>query len=266
MAWFEKEINYARESLTQVSKESIELAGDKLGSVVKEGAASVGAELRDVVVGASQEIDAKLDKISAELHNQRQFTKDDVRELVDYAADRLGTVLDERMAVAKREISALVQDKVEYFKLEVDSFFIQRQQDLSRERRRLFFNVLIAVSASILVGFVSWLYQHFVAGSIDLFGVFRIVFTSLTGGYAVYLVVRLTLRWRRMSEHRKDVMFLAMRYWGVLRPQSVFSTLLVICGLALLFGLVLFPEVLAQLPGGKLLLDWVHGMAPHLKR
>jgi len=127
MAWFEKEINYARESLTQVSKESIELAGDKLGSVVKEGAASVGAELRDVVVGASQEIDAKLDKISAELHNQRQFTKDDVRELVDYAADRLGTVLDERMAVAKREISALVQDKVEYFKLEVDSFFIQRQ-------------------------------------------------------------------------------------------------------------------------------------------
>ena len=68
-----------------------------------------------------------------------------------------------------------------------------------------------------------------------------------------------------MSEHRKDVMFLAMRYWGVLRPQSVFSTFLLICVLALLFGLVLFPEVLAQLPGGKLLLGWVRGMAPHLK-
>jgi hypothetical protein len=98
-----------------------------------------------------------------------------------------------------------------------------------------------------------------------LFGVFRIVFASLTGGYAVYLVVRLTLRWQRMSEHRKDVMFLAMRYWGVLRPQSVFSTLFLICVLALLFGLVLFPDVLARLPGGQALLDWVHGMAPHFR-
>lgn len=265
MAWFEKDINHARESLAKVSQDSIELAGDKLGNVVKEGAASMGAELRDVIMDASQEIDAKLDKISAELHNQRQFTKDDVREMVDYAADRLGTVLDGRMAVAKNEIAALVQDKVEYFKHEVDSFFIQRQQDLSRERRRLFFNVLIAVGASVLVGFVSWLYQHFVAGSIDLFGVFRIVFASLTGGYAVYLVIRLAWRWQRTSEHRKDVMFLAMRYWGVLRPQSVFSTLLLICVLALLFGLVLFPEILVQLPGGKQLLDWVHSMAPQLK-
>lgn len=265
MPWFEKEMDYARENLAQVSKESIELAGDKLGAVVKEGAAHIGDRLREVVLGASQEIDAKLDKISAELHNQRQFTKDDIREMVDYAADRLGTVLDERVAVAKREISSLVQDKVEYFKQEVDSFFIQRQQDLARERRRLFFNVLIAVSASMLVGYVSWLYQRYVAGGMDLFGVFRIVFAALTGGYAVYLMVRLALRWRRMAEHRKDVMFLAMRYWGVLRPESVFTNLLLICVLALLFGLVLFPDVLAQLPGGRLLLDWVRGMAPHLK-
>lgn len=266
MAWFEKEINYARESLAQVSKDSIELAGDKLGAVVKEGAANVGAEMREVVHGASQEIDAKLDKISVELHNQRQFTKDDVRELVDYAADRLGNVLDERVAVAKREISSLVQDKVEYFKHEVDSFFIQRQQDLARERRRLFYNVLIAFSASILVGFVSWLYQHFVQGSLDLFGVFRIVFASLTGGYAVYLLVRLILRWQRMSEHRKDVMFLTMRYWGALRPESIFSTLLLICILALLFGLVLFPDILSQIPGGKQLLLWVHDIEPRLRR
>lgn len=265
MAWFEKDIQHARESLAQVSRDSIELAGDKLGDVVREGAASMGAELRDVVVEASQEIDAKLDKISVELHNQRQFTKDDVREMVDYAADRLGAVLDQRMAAARQEISTLVQDKVEYFKHEVDSFFIQRQQDLSRERRRLFFNVLIAVGASVLVGFVSWLYQHFVAGSIDLFGVFRIVFASLTGGYAVYLVIRLVWRWQRTSEHRKDVIFLAMRYWGVLRPQSVFSTFLLICVLAILFGLVLFPEILIQLPGGTQLLNGVHDMLPQLR-
>ena len=34
-------------------------------------------------------------------------------------------------------------------KSEVDSFFIRRQQDLARERRRLLVNVLIAVLASL---------------------------------------------------------------------------------------------------------------------
>ena len=266
MAFFEKSIEHAKDSLAEVSREAIDHAGERLAGVVQVGVAQAGGELKDVIWKASQEIDAKLDKISVELHNQRQFTKDDVRELVDYAADRLGNVLDERVAVAKREISSLVQDKVEYFKHEVDSFFIQRQQDLARERRRLFYNVLIAFSASILVGFVSWLYQHFVQGSLDLFGVFRIVFASLTGGYAVYLLVRLILRWQRMSEHRKDVMFLTMRYWGALRPESIFSTLLLICILALLFGLVLFPDILSQIPGGKQLLLWVHDIEPRLRR
>jgi len=265
MAWFEKEMDYARTQLTEVSRDSIALAGDKLGEVVREGAAHVGAELRDVVQSTSQEIDLKLDKISAELHNQRQFTKDDVREMVDYAGERFAIVLDERVAVAKREISSLVQEKVEYFKTEVDSFFIQRQQDLSRERRRLFLNVVLAMLASVSVGAVSWFYQHLLRGEMDLFGVFRIVFASLTGGYAVYLLVKLVLRWRRMTEHRKDVMFLAMRYWGVLRPESVFSNVVLVAVLALLLGLVAFPNILAELPGGAALLKLVRDMFPHMK-
>lgn len=265
MAFFQKEMDYARAQLTEVSRDSIELAGDKLGAVVREGAAHVGAELRDVVQSTSKEIDVKLDKISAELHSQRQFTKDDVREMVDYAGERLANVLDERVAVAKREISSLVQEKVEYFKTEVDSFFIQRQQDLARERRRLLFNVMIAVLASLSVGLVSWFYQHLVRGQMDLFGVFRVIFAALTGGYAVFLLVKLVLRWRRMSEHRKDVMFLAMRYWGALRPESVFSNVLLVAVLALLLGLVAFPNILMSLPGGAAFMKVLQDMFPHLK-
>lgn len=262
MAWFEKEMNYAREQLTEASRESIALAGDRLGEVVKAGAEQVGAELREVVQTTSQEIDAKLDKISAELHNQRQFTKDDVKEMVDYAADRLSGVLDERVAVAKREFSSLVQEKVEYFKLEIDDFFIRRQQDLARERRRLFFNVLIAVGASLMLGAVSWMYHRWMGGTLDIFGIFRILFASLTGGYLVYLAISLVRRWLTMSEHRKDAMYLTMRYWGVLRPESVFFNLVLICVLALLLGLLLFPDVLAALPGGKALLEFVRGALP----
>ncbi len=263
MAWFEKEMNYAREQLTNASRDSIALAGDRLAEVVRDGAEKVGSELREVVQSTSHEIDAKLDKISAELHNQRQFTKDDVRELVDYAADRFSSALDQRMVVARQEISDLVQEKVEYFKVEVDQFFIRRQKDLARERQRLWWNVVIAVMTSIAVGVVSWFYQHVARGQLDLFGVFRIVFGSLSGGYVVYLLVRLWIRWRSMAEHRKDAVFMAMRYWGVLRPDSLFMNVAMLVVMLLLLQMVLFPEWLEHLPGGRELTRVLKDMFPH---
>ena len=228
MPWFEKEIDYARQSLEAAAERAVGHAA---------------TELRDVIKDAGREIDGRLDKISDELHEQRQFTKDDVRELVDYAADRLASVMDERIAVMKREITSLVTEKVEYFKTEVDAFFVQRQDDLARERRRLMANVAIAVATSILVALVSWLYYRYMGGRIDLFGVFRIAFASLSGGYAVYLIMALLRRWMRMSEHRKDAVYVAMRYWGVLHPESIFGNIILLVTLVVVSAVLLVPEV-----------------------
>lgn len=251
MALFDKTIDHAKESLAEVSREAIDHAGNRLADVVKVGVSQAGTELKDVIWQASQEIDAKLDKISEELHEQRQFTKDDVRELVDYAGEKLGALMDERIVRAKTEISVLVQEKVEYLKTEIDTFFIERQRDLARERRRLFINVAIAVFASFSLGFVSWLYHQYVGGGLDMFAVFRIVFASLIGGYTAYLAVKLLRRWLSMSEHKKDTLFLVSRYWGVLRPESVFGTIILVCVMAALVGLLLFPDQIAQLTGSE---------------
>ena len=97
---FEKTIGHAKDSLAEVSREAIDRAGERLSGVVKEGVSQAGTELKDVIWEASQEIDAKLDKISDEIHAQRQFTNDDVRELVDYAGEKLGTLMDERIVRA----------------------------------------------------------------------------------------------------------------------------------------------------------------------
>jgi len=234
-----------------VSREAIDRASERLSEVVKDGVLQAGTELKDVIWRASQEIDTKLDKISEELHAQRQFTKDDVREMVDYAGERLSTVMDARIVHAKAEISALVQEKVEYFKREIDSFFIERQRDLARERRRLFINVAIAILASLSLGFVSWLYHQYLGGGIDVFAIFRIVLASLMGGYAAYLAVKLLRRWLLMSEHKKDALFLASRYWGALRPESIFGTVILVCLMAVLIGFLLFPEQIAQLTGSE---------------
>lgn len=251
MALFGKTIDHAKESLAEVSRDAIDQAGTRLADVVKEGVGQAGSELKDVIWQASKEIDTKLDKISQEIHAQRQFTKGDVRELVDYAGDRLGALMDERIVRAKEEISTLVEEKVEYFKQEVDSFFIERQRDLARERRRLFINVAVAVLASLSLGFISWLYHQYLGGGIDVFAIFRIVFASLAGGYTAYLVVKLIRRWLSMSEHRKDTLFLVSRYWGVLRPESIFGTVVLVCLMAALVGFLLFPDQIAQLTGSE---------------
>ncbi|MDD3530066.1 MAG: hypothetical protein PHS77_09350 [Gallionellaceae bacterium] len=242
MAWFKKEMDYARDSLANASEAAIDRAGERLSTVVQDGVRVAGQELKDVIAGASREIDAKLDKISVELHNQRQFTKDDVRELVDYAADKLSAVLDDRIQVMKHEISDLVEEKTEYFKTEVDSFFIQRQQDLARERRRMVVNIGLAFVASLAVGGVSLFYRGLDRGPVDMLTVFRIVLASLAGGYVVFLAASLLNRWLAMSEHRKDALFLAARYWGWLRPGSLFGTFLVLTVLLLFAVILVFPE------------------------
>ncbi|MDD5241326.1 MAG: hypothetical protein PHG47_06345 [Sulfuricella sp.] len=260
MAWFEKEMDYARESLEQVSRVAVEQAGEKLTGVVQGGLIQASGELREAVLNASHEVDLKLDKISAELHNQRQFTKDDVMELVDYAADKLGTTIDDRVRVMKAEITSLVQDRIEYLKREVDDFFIQRQQDLARERRRLIANILIAVAASIVMGGLSLMYHRALLGGMDMYSLFRVVFLSLTGGYGVYLLVRLVLKYRSMSEHKKDLVFLAMKYWGVLRPESVFGHLLLILVLLVFYAVLFFPQELGQVIGSDTLVRWLGGL------
>jgi hypothetical protein len=243
MTWFKKEMDYARDNLATASEAAIERAGERLSGVVQDGVRVAGQELKDVIAGASREIDAKLDKISVELHNQRQFTKDDVKELVDYAADRLSVVLDTRIQLMKSEISDLVEEKTEYFKAEVDAFFVQRQHDLARERRRMVVNIGLAFVASVGVGAVSLFFRAQDGGPLEPITIFRVVLAALTGGYGVYLFANIATRWLRLSEHRKDAVFLAMRYWGVLHPESVFWSVLLLLGMAVVSYLLFVPDL-----------------------
>lgn len=246
MAWFKKEMDYARERLEEVSQNAIEHAGEKLGVVVKSGISEASGELREIVVAAGREVDEKLDKIANEITNQRQFTKSDVKELVDYAAQQFGATIDQRVAVVRAEITGLVQEKVEYFKHEIDTFFIRRQQDLARERRRLIANIAIAIAASLVMAFVSFAVHRASDGGVNVFSVFRIAFLSLTAGYAVFLAAKFVGRYLRMAEHRKDLAYLATRYWGVLRPGSIAGHAVLIALLILISIILLFPDAISE--------------------
>ena len=64
-------------------------------------------------------------------------------------------------------------------------------------------------------------------------------------------------KYQRMAEHREDLMFLTMRYWGVLRPQSLFWHLVLLFGIAGVYILLFFPHLLLQIAGAERLLDWL---------
>ncbi len=174
-----------------------------------------------------------------------------MRELVDYAAMRFSDVLDQRIAVMRSEITGLVEEKTEYFKREIDDFFIKRQQDLARERRRMVINIVLAAGTALSVGAVSLFYKG--VREWDLLTVFRVVLASLAGGYGVWLAASLLRGWLRMTEHRKDLVFLAARYWGWLRPADIFSTLLVLAILGVLSLVLMFPHQALHLIGQPIL-------------
>jgi hypothetical protein len=94
----------------------------------------------------------------------------------------------------------------------------------------------------------------------DMYSLFRVVFLSLSGGYAVYLLVKLVLKYRSMSEHKKDLVFLAMKYWGVLRPESVFGHVLLILILIAFYAVLFFPLEVTRMIGNESLIRWVSGL------
>lgn len=230
----------------RLAQNAIDQAGERFDAVVRNGIEQAGSAFQRALMDASREIDAKLENISREIHSQRQMTKDDIKELVDYAALRLGDAVDERIQRTRAELAGLVREKIDVFKHEIDTFFIRRQEDLARERRRLVINIGIAVIASVVMGALSLMYHRATTGRMDIFDVFRVVFISLTAGYGIYLAVRLVMRYLKMTEHRKDLVFFAMRYVGVLRPESILSYVVLLILSLIILGVLLFPDTLLQ--------------------
>jgi hypothetical protein len=72
------------------------------------------------------------------------------------------------------------------------------------------------------------------------------------------MLVNMVIKYRRMSEHRKDFVFLTMKYWGILRPESLFSHVVLAVVLAALGILLFFPDsILGHWLGSEGLLRWV---------
>src|SRR5437870_2571215 len=136
-------------------KAEVELLGDRLDQAVL----LAGKQLNDVVERASTQLDERIQQISDEIHNQRNLTRSDIEQLIDYATANIGTVLDQRIEKLRAETSAVISDKIEQIRKELS-------EAASEQKRNTLRNAMIAIGASIMVGVVSLYYKKYLGGDI----------------------------------------------------------------------------------------------------
>lgn len=217
-------------------KAEVELLGDRMDQSV----ILAGKQLNDVVERASAQLDARIQQISDEIHDQRQLTKTDIEGLIDYAAERFGEALDKRIEKLRDETSNMITDKIEQVRKELT-------EAASEQKRGALRNAMVAIGASIIVGILSLYYKKYLGGDINLFDIFRSTLLALTVGYALWLIIKQISSYIQSSRMKRNALVVSMRYFEVLRPKGALWQLVGFLVVAGLWALASFTTIFQQL-------------------
>ena len=162
---------------------------------------------------ASSEIQKHIDKVGSEISSQRQYTKDDIKDLIDYAAEKLGATVDERVALAKHEVSSLLVEKISLIRTELESAAI-------RSRRTLWANVGLSVGAAVAMAIVGIVYRKITIEELDVFWLFRVLLLSAATGTGLFAILKTLNQWHSLNREKKNAITVAIGYLGALRPNG----------------------------------------------
>lgn len=166
-----------------------------------------------------ERLESAIKKAGREFSSQRQLTKEDMQQLIRYAADQLGTVLDERIEKARDEARHLIQSQI----VEIRE---QLTEAANEQKRATVRNASVAVGATIVVGLVSLLYNRYFHGEINLINIFRSLFLALVAGYAAWLIFRYSQSYFQAPRFKRNAIILGVRYFEVLKPKGAIGHLL----------------------------------------
>lgn len=158
-------------------------------------------------------------KAGHEFSSQRQLTKEDMQQLIRYAADQFGTVLDERIEKARDETRQLIQTQI----VEIRE---QLTEAANEQKRATIRNASVAIGATIIVGMVSLFYNRYFHGEMNLIDIFRSLFLALAAGYAAWLIFRYSQSYFQAPRFKRNAIILGVRYFEVLKPKGAIGHLL----------------------------------------
>lgn len=211
----------------------------------KEEIAQFGETVDISIQKASAEIQSHIDGVGAELNKQRTLTKSDVQDLIDYAGNRFGAVIDERVSKARAEIASLITEKVSELRLELT-------EAASEQKRTAIRNALIAISSAIVIGLLSLGYRKILHGDIDLLTVFRAVLAAAAFGHIVWIGQRYLSRYLSMNRTQKSVFLAGSQYLGAFRPKGAAGHLVVFILLVAAWIALNFWPQLREIFGSKI--------------
>ena len=211
-----------------------------MANFFKEEIAQFGETVDKSIQIASQQIQVHIDTIGKELNNQRTLTRADIEALIDYSAEKFGCAIDARIATAKNEIATLVTEKL----TEVRS---QLSDAADEQKRTAIRNAMVAVTAAILIGVISLVYQRFYHGASDLLSIFRVVIAAIGCGHAIWLAQKYLSHYLLLPKERKNVLLVGAQYFGVLRPKGAMGHLFLLLLIVLAWASLNFWPQLSQL-------------------
>jgi hypothetical protein len=205
------------------------LLDERIEPMMARSIDKLSEEVQTVIVQASGEIDRNIAQLSREIHDHRSITKEEIAHLIDYAAQSFGSAIDERMKTVKQEASALINEKVQLLKEELEDAAV-------RSRRSMYTNAAISLSAAVCMAGVGLVYKKVSLGELDLLTIFRVALLSCATFSFVLAGLKGVQRWRGMRQVKKGMATVAIGYLGVLRPNGALGLLLL--SAALLAGWV----------------------------
>jgi hypothetical protein len=216
-----------RDELKQVKDAIGDVVDAKLNPMIGGAISQASAELGNVVKQASDQLQANIVVLSNEIHDQRRVTKDDVMVLIDYAAEKIGKSIDERLGVAKNELSLLVTEKIAHLRTELEDAAV-------RSRKTLYFNLSVSVLTALLMAVIGVVYRKITLDQLDVYSLFRVLLLSSAVGTGLFAVLKMFTSWRGMNRTKKNVAAVAISYLGILRPNGalgmcILSLVLLLC-------------------------------------
>jgi len=199
---------------------------------------------KDEIDHIGDRLEKAIEKAGDEISAQRSLTKSDIEQLIQYAAQQFGQVLDERIEKARHETSELVVSKIAHMRE-------QLSEAAAEQKRVALRNASVAVGASVVVGMLSIYYKKYVHGDIDLIDVFRSIMLAFASGYIALLCFRGFQRFFQSSSLTRNGVVVGLRYFDVLRPRGAWGHVVLLAVIVGLWALLNFaPQLKAVLQQG----------------
>jgi hypothetical protein len=213
-----------------------------MANFFKEELNQFGHILDSSIQKASTEIQGHIDVIGSEISKQRTLTKDDIKEIVDYSADVFGKAIDTRIEKAKVETATLVTEKLNEIRQQLSQAADEQKQVAVR-------NATVAVSAAIIIGVISLLYQKFLHGEVDLITIFRVALFAFACGHVIWLIAKYVTSYLQTSKEKRNIIFVGAQYLGIFKVRGAGAHFILFLVVAMLWATLNFWPQISALVG-----------------